>query len=282
MKRFLIKLLLLFVPVSSWRKAMRARLGHALERPKIQRRFNKIADWKFRKVDGINVADGVLPNGKCISLANINGIDRTPEFVAHEVFQEMLYHFSPKENTVVIDIGMNHGYASLYFAMRDDVEAVYAFEPLSDIYEKAVLGFSLNKCAQKIHPFNFGLGDSNRTEKGYYSEQHTGRFSMMNPKKSGIPIEIQIKDAATEISDIIAKHPDTRIVVKCDCEGAEKEIFARLDAENILPTIDTIIMEYHYSLDKFIMSILDKNRFVYFSTGSHEVGIIRAVSIIGK
>jgi len=249
------------------------------------KRSNKIADWRLDDVDGVKVATGVLRSGKTIRLAHVFGKDITPAYGAHEIFNDNEYHFSAQGDAVVIDIGMNYGFASLYFALRDDVEAVYAFEPAGPVYEKALFSFSLNECASKITAYNCGLGDSDKTITLNFNPTGTGVTSTISdyPSAGKIKLPAQIKDAAAEIRGIIARHPGKRVVVKCDCEGGEKEIFARLDAENVLPRIDCVMMEYHHNYDEFIEPLLDKHGFVYFKSTQHrQVGIIRAVKQNGN
>jgi len=281
MTRALILLLCLLVPISAWRKAIRSKFVGPISRPKRMKRFNKIADWRLDDVDGVKVATGALRGGKTIRLVHVFGKDITPAYGAHEIFNDNEYHFSAQGKAVVIDIGMNYGFASLYFALRDDVEAVYAFEPAGPVYEKARFGFSLNECSDKITAYNCGLGDSDKTITLNFNPTGTGVTSTIPdyPSAGKIKLPAQIKDAAAEIRNIIARHPGKRVVVKCDCEGGEKEIFARLDAENVLPSIDLIMMEYHHNYDEFIESLLDKHGFVYFKSTQHRsVGIIRAVN----
>jgi len=278
---FLIRLLCLLIPVSAWRKTIRSKFVDPISRPKRMKRFNEIADWRFENVDGVKVAIGVLRGGKIVRLAHVFGKDITPAYGAHEIFNDNEYHFSAQGKAVVIDIGMNYGFASLYFALRDDVEAVYAFEPAKPVYEKALFSFSLNECADKITAYNCGLGDSDKHITINFNPTGTGVTSTIPdyPSAGKIKISAQIKDAAAEIRNIISRHPGKRMVVKCDCEGGEKEIFARLDAENVLPSIDCVMMEYHHNYDEFIDPLLDKHGFVYFkSTQQHSVGIIRAVN----
>lgn len=281
MTRALILLLCLFVPVSAWRKAVRSKFVGPIGRPKRMRRFNKIADWRLDDVGGVKVATGVLRNGKTIRLAHALGKDITPAYGAHEIFNDNEYHFSAQGKAVVIDIGMNYGFASMYFALRDDVEAVYSFEPAKPVYEKALFSFSLNECAEKITAYNCGLGDGDKTITINFNPTDTGVTSIIPDSQPAgkTKLPAQIKDAAAEIRNIIARHPGKRVVIKCDCEGGEKEIFARLDAENVLPRIDCVMMEYHHNYDAFIEPLLDKHGFVYFKSTQHaSVGIIRAVN----
>ena len=194
------------------------------------------------------------------------------------------YHFSPQGKSIVLDVGMNVGVATLYFAQRDDVEHVYGFEPVPMVYERALYNFSLNeKIRDKISTFNYGLADSEREVVVDFHETLSGATNILGfsvtrsrYKHEAIPINIKVNDVADEINRVIERHPKRRIVVKCDCEGAEKEIFERLDSAKLLSAIDVIIMEYHFGYDCFIEPFLQKNGFVYFKSGRSDIGIIRA------
>jgi len=278
MTRALILLLCFFIPVSAWRKAFRSKFVGPISRPKRMKRFNKIADWRFEDVDGVKVATGVLRNGATIRLGVFDQ-DVSAISTPIAIFDKDEYHFAGYRKSIVVDIGMNHGYASLYFALRDDVDSVYAFEPVKSVYEKALFNFSLNECAKKIIAYNYGLGDSDKQADVGFDPAHSGKTSIISQKRFAgeNALAIQVKDAAPIIRDIIANHPDSMIVIKSDCEGAEGEIFQRLDAENILPSIDVIVMEYHLDQDRFIESVLAKHEFVCFKQpGSSRAGIIRA------
>jgi len=284
MVNFLVRLLCLFIPVSAWRKAVRREFFGPMNRPNMMRRFSKIANWRTESVQEVRVATGVLRNGKTVRLAHVYGKDTTPVSTAFEVFYCNEYCFSARGKAVVIDIGMSYGFASLYFAMRDDVDAVYSFEPVKPIYERALFNFSLNECADKIVAHNYGLGDGDKSVPINFNPAATGATSTMREHQSSgkIKLSAQIKDAAAEISGIIAKHPGKRVVIKCDCEGAESEIFARLESENILSGIDLVMMEYHHDSDRFIEPLLSKRGFACFKSSQHSlVGIIRAVNQVG-
>ncbi len=276
----LIKFMLWFVPVRAWRQRIRkrARFAHGFRQWK--KKFDGITDWKYEDVNGVTVASGTLADGNYIRLANMDSGVFGPELIAYEIFFNDDYHFSPGKDAIVIDIGMNIGFASLYYALRDDVEKIYAFEPMQSVYEKAKFGFQLNDCSHKVIPHNFGLGDGNKELTVALNKDDIGT-SILQTDPSGIPI--QIKDAADVIGKIIADHPGKRFVIKCDCEGAEQEIFRSLDKAHLLSAIDVIVMEYHYSQDDVVMPILDKNQFVYFRyltalyKDKTKLGLIRAV-----
>ena len=81
---------------------------------------------------------------------------------------------------------------------------------------------------------------------------------------------------------IVERHKDKKIVVKCDTEGSEKEIFENLNSEGILRSFDMIMVEYHFSYDVPLVEILKRSNFVFFkqkivSLETGDFGIIRAV-----
>ena len=70
-----------------------------------------------------------------------------------------------------------------------------------------------------------------------------------------------IKDAVKEITPILGENKNKHIIVKCDCEGAEFEIFERLNEEKLIGNIDVILMEYHFNKPDGLVSVLTKNGF---------------------
>ena len=269
--------LALCIPSSTMRKQFRNWFGGPTKRVY---QLRTLSDLEIEESDGVLVA---VTQG--IRFAHFDKSHESAIIV--ELFQG-LYHFETHARTVVIDIGMNYGYATLYFASRDDVHAVYAFEPVPVLYERALFSCKINpQFADKIHAFNCGLGDSTREVNIDFAEaRDDSTTTIANPPESrlatmrkhgSVKVAVQIKDAAVEIGDIIKRHPRDKIVMKCDCEGAEKEIFARLDEAGLLSAIDVVIMEYHFGYNQFIAPLLDKYGFVYFSNGGAMQGMIRAV-----
>lgn len=277
MNKFSVRLLCLLVPVSAWRKSLRRAIGLRTKRRGQLGEFNKIAGWKIATLKDVKVASGGLEGGKTLRLGHLFGKDLTPMGVANGVLRMGDYHFAAEGKSVVIDIGMNVGIASLYFAMRDDVVRVYGYEPVPATYKKALFNFSINDAySDKITPNNRGLGGSKKAMTVGFKEWHSGGASMVAGHRSGENVTIEVLDAAEEIGGIIGQHRGRQIVVKCDAEGAEKEIFARLDEAGVLADIDIIVMEYHFGYDRFVEPVLLHNNFALFKT-EQNAGLIRAV-----
>lgn len=276
MNKFFIRLLSCFIPVGAWRKSLRRGLRLRAKHRKQLAKFNQVADWTIETVDGVRVARGELESGKVVRLGHLFGKDLTPMGVTHGVLAFGDYHFAAEGESVVIDIGMNVGIASLYFAMRDVIR-VYGYEPVPATYQKALFNLRINESyAGKITPANSALGGANKSVTVKFKEWHSGGASMVAGNQSGNNVTVQVLDAATEIGAIIGKHRGRRIVVKCDAEGAEKEIFAQLDEAGALANIDIIVMEYHFGYDRFIEPLLLGNGFALFKT-EQNAGLIRAV-----
>ena len=166
---------------------------------------------------------------------------------------------SNSDGAVVIDIGMNVGCASLYFANLMNVTKVYSYEPFKENYCEALSNFALNpNLSSKIVPHNFGLGNGN------YLLSVNGGISCRKDI-SGELLQITINDAAEILGPIIDEHGKMgKIWLKCDCEGGEYDIFESL-GKDLLSKIDIITMEWHGHCDKlkFLKEMLLKNGFAF-------------------
>jgi len=226
---------------------------------------------------GVQVTTGTLASGKTISLANVFGTDKTPLWVLREIFRKGCYNFAIRGESVVIDIGMNTGIAALSFAMRDDVVAVYGFEPAPSTYQKALANFALNPLSDKIIHRQCGLGDSEKEVSIRFDNSNSGGASMISEHGEN-RLTVEVLDASAEIGRIVRQHEAQSIVVKLDTEGAEKEIIERLDETGRLTEIDILIMEYHFGYDRFIEPVLLRNGFALFSHMETKTGLIHAVN----
>ena len=246
-------------------------------------KLEQCGNFQVTEIDGVRAVKG---NG--LNLGYVFEGDGI--LIVEEIFKNGEYHFDIGDKAVVIDIGMNIGMASLYFAARDDVEDVYGFEPFKPTFEQAMFNFKINeKYADKIHPHNHGLGDRDKELTLEYCSRTAGRMSTVklideirhSPRYATRIETVQIKNAEEEIRPIIERHKDRKIVIKCDTEGSEKEIFESLDSRGILKNIDIVLLEYHFSYDIPLQDILRQNGFVIFkqrtvTLQTGDFGIIRA------
>jgi len=249
----LVKLMCCFVPLRRWRVRIRYRL---VVNPRLRYQLVR---------QGFTINDGVIttPEGVRIDVS-----DRTdcPLYMVREVFVKSEYNLDIARESVLIDIGMNRGAVSLRFAANEQVKSIYAFEPFRPTFELGRRNLELNpQLSEKVRAFNFGLGRNEATLELPYLRSQTGGMSTTHDVCKGRDDAgketVVIKDAAKEIGAILEENKNRCIIVKCDCEGAEFEIFDRLDEEGLVGRLDVVIMEYHFEPPDRLLKILMREGF---------------------
>jgi FkbM family methyltransferase len=205
----------------------------------------------------------------------INITSASEIFIINEIFVEKCYQFKMStinnKDLVVFDIGMNVGLASLFFSNMPQVKKIYGFEPFNPTYLKAKANFYLNpKKTKKINPLNFGLGADNKELEVPYSSLNTGINSTVNSNErksdDNKAERIQIRDIYIQINELIKIHSESEIIIKIDTEGAEFEIFERLEREKFWDNVRMIMLEWHFDSPVTIEKYLNNNGFSIVST----------------
>lgn len=173
-------------------------------------------------------------------------------YILHEIFTAGCYNINlPSQRCIAIDIGMNAGFTSLYFANRPEIEHVYAFEPFSMTLNEAKANLALNpSVAGKITPFPFGLSDTDKQMEVTYNFDDKGRMGVLGAGRIGISENITkesitLKRASTAVADLCNRHPDLPVILKIDCEGSEYEIINDLSKSGFPALIRVIAIEWH-------------------------------------
>ena len=143
-------------------------------------------------------------------------------------YEEKLWQKTAKliENPkIILDIGGNIGYFSLFFANIFKEAKIYCFEPIPRSYEYIVKNLSLNKTLSKnILPFNIGLTNKKEQKEMYFNPEGSGSSSLQNLLEASctykIFCEFSTLDKFVEENSI-----DNIDFIKCDVEGAEKFVF---------------------------------------------------------
>ncbi|MEQ8629788.1 FkbM family methyltransferase [Ekhidna sp.] len=206
-------------------------------------------------------------------------------FIVSEIFINKCYEFHLKGECAVIDIGMNVGIASLYFASMPSTTKVYGFEPFNPTYEQANVNFNLNShLKKKIVPQNIGFGLQNERLSVEYSTQNRGRVGVYGRKfvkgiAEDISHEVMDLRSASEILEQLKKESGIQnFIVKMDCEGAEFDIINNLHQYGQLRFIQMLMLEWHEKEPLSIIDRLKKNEFRIFKMNySPTVGMIYAV-----
>jgi FkbM family methyltransferase len=205
-------------------------------------------------------------------------------FIINEIFVEKCYNFIlPQLKINIIDIGMNVGLASLFFASHPQVNKVFAFEPFIITFDLAVANFGLNPHLKpKIFPHNYGLGSKKGTIQIPFNPDNLGvnTTNAFSPRiaSANSTDRVRINNVADEIECILEGTVDEMYIIKIDTEGAEYEIFEKLFERNLDSNIIGFILEWHYKGAKLLEEQLVNEGFKVFSTIiSNNTGLIYAI-----
>ena len=145
---------------------------------------------------------------------------------------------SDNHEKIIVDIGANKGYFSLFAAMNRR-NKLFAYEPIPATYEQLVANVAKNQI-NTIKTFNFGVAGA-RTNRNFSFTTDTSIISSMVFTAGGQTVTIQ----CVTLGDIFTENNLNRIdILKIDCEGAEFEIFYNTPLTT-LAKIKNIRMGYH-------------------------------------
>jgi FkbM family methyltransferase len=202
--------------------------------------------------------------------------DEEELFILAEVFLEGSYNLlSPTTKRIaLIDVGMNVGITSLFYASKENVDQVFSFEPFVPTFILAKENISLNeKYQSKIHASNFGLAKSDGEMQIDYSPKQKGRMGFHGLPESSFykskelsQQTIQLKNAADEFFKIKNTLSNYFVVCKIDCEGAEYEIIESLKKGDVLSFINVFFIEWHEIIPSEIVSTLASNNYNVINT----------------
>ena len=208
--------------------------------------------------------------------------------ILKEIYIDGIYNYYSSNKSVLIDIGMNVGLTSLFFADKSNFTNIYSYEPFKPTFDAARENFKLNNdLSKKIFAFNFGLGAENSQIEIPYNFEYKGSMGIQGlPKHIQIDennityLTVDIRSVGSEINIIKEKHKDREIVVKMDCEGSEYVIIEKLVQENLLKYIDVILMEWHIKGSSYLVEkLIDAGFHVFsFDETNENIGMIYGIN----
>jgi FkbM family methyltransferase len=188
-------------------------LIHLIKMPLAVRRCVLYLNATFKTVD----------NKTIVTINKYGGISlyisgRTDLYCIPEIFYLTDYKININHDAIVIDIGLNIGTASLFFAQYKNIKHIYAFEPFKETYEQAMFNLNLNKdLKDKITVYNYGLSDKDEVTDIIYSQKFSGSMSAlsknqnMNYKSKDMHLStVYLKSAEKEIQKIISNTKNIR------------------------------------------------------------------------
>ena len=182
-------------------------------------------------------------------------------FILEEVYGHQTYGVDLPENSILLDVGMNIGFTSLFFASHERVKKIHAFEPLELARERAQENFALNpKYRSKIKAWPFGLALAAETQK---TSIQPSAMVVFNPKNEGlqkiargvewnstheaVESEVALEDWRKVLPPILEEHQQDALILKMDCEGFEEVLIPSWQEAGLLPQFHSIVLEWHES-----------------------------------
>lgn len=248
--------------------------------------------WKgFAQYEGI-VFFGIKDNRLVTEVDGIHfQVDHSGTlFVLEEIFAERLYDLRVNEDLILVDVGMNVGIASLYFAAQPNILRVFSYEPLKETFIQALANFSLNPNLQeKIVPFQQGVSDyagfievpGTVSGSAVFSTDRDFIETLGTNNNGTVKVDIVPIDAVFQ--RVHKEHPGKRIFLKLDCEGEEYKIMDSLARAGHLPLISCIALEWHFKGYESLCTLLKEHGFSVFNLGRTEIsppcGMIYAINM---
>ena len=173
------------------------------------------------------------------------GDEQFPAFM--EVVLEKHYergNVRPEEGDVVVDIGSNYGFFSLY-VQRYKPSRVIAVEPFPPVYECLRKNLNNTNTETVNKAISLTTGSEEFVVADIFGQNRLNKFGDKSPLlASSTNDTIQVD--TININHFIAQYDLTRIdFLKIDCEGGELDLFNKINKDYLNNNIKKIAMECH-------------------------------------
>lgn len=185
--------------------------------------------------------------------------------------------FEIQSNDIVIDIGANSGFFSIFAAKKANKGRVISFEPVPYLIKKIEENIKENKISN-ITLEQIAISNTNSSSEFYISNTHSGCHSLF--KRDNLDKKITVKTMTLENYCSVNNIGKINLL-KLDCEGAEYDIFNSLSESFLKKNVEKISMEYHDVINsekhERIVDLLIKNNFKVKTIGDLSSGYIYAL-----
>jgi FkbM family methyltransferase len=172
-------------------------------------------------------------------------------FILREIYLFGDYDFAACSPCVIVDIGANVGFASIFLAAENPDAIILGYEPLKTNFDSAQRNVAQNPhLAARINFHNVGLFSATGKKRMQSEITNRGRSSIVIDRSAATRNEIEYSDiqvvkATDVITNVLKENPGKRVIAKMDCEGSEYEILRDLNESGALHNLSAIVMEWH-------------------------------------
>ena len=147
--------------------------------------------------------------------------------------EHLRYDYNLSEKSVVMDLGVYEGEFSKQIHNKYNC-TIYGFEPVKVFFTETNKNLSL---FNKIHLFNYGIGDKSRLETICINTDKSSIYSKIGTKET-----IQIKSIKEVMEEIKITDVD---LIKINVEGAEYEILDAILNYGLINKFKNIQIQFH-------------------------------------
>jgi FkbM family methyltransferase len=167
---------------------------------------------------------------------------------------------SVNDGDVVLDIGANYGFFTLYSINRG-AKKVYSVEPYKTAYNHIK---ELSTIFQNIEPINKAISEEDGFINMFIHEGTSAINCVTNHGEMFGRTSNEVEVESSNINTLLSTIPEKIDFMKIDCEGSEYELFKTITNEN-LKKIKKIVIETHGEKNtNLVVDVLSKNKFKIF------------------
>jgi FkbM family methyltransferase len=168
-----------------------------------------------------------------------------------------------EEGDVVLDIGANYGFFTLY-AVDKGAKRVYSVEPFSGAFSHVE---RLSEFFPIINPINKAISEYDGHVSMYIHEESSAINCTSNHGEMFGRTSNEVRVESVNINTLLDSIPENVDFMKIDCEGSEYELFKTITPEN-LKKIKKMVIETHgeENTNLVLNSLIDNG----FKTSEHD------------
>jgi len=168
-----------------------------------------------------------------------------PLYTFREIFENGLYFshnfYEPSPDDVVIDIGANIGFFTLYLNQRAPGITVHCFEPASPTFERLRTNVWLNRLESRTRLHRYAVSGDNGIAYLAHHQHSVERSLLRESGDAALAEEVESLTLARALSVCGVDHVD---MLKIDIEGAEVELILNSKPDT-WRQIERVVLEFH-------------------------------------